>query len=256
MLDIVINYNKKYMISMLIIILYIALYSITGCGIIKSIHNYISQNKLNPNSTSMDILSASKLVHDYPKSGRAHFMLGVAYYHKHKYSKAIEELKISESLQQNEACLYYLGYSYESIKDYDNATKAFNMLINLYKTNLGSTYEELSIAEFYKGNMSSSQKYYKIGLIYNPSDGNAYFRLGIIAMNENKLSLAENYFKKAIKNANSDPDAGRDYAALGKLYEQEMLYNKAVSAYQKALTADSGNDNAKKGLIRLKKYDT
>lgn len=106
MLDIVIKYNKKYMIFMLIIILYIALYSITGCGIIKSIHNYLSQNKLNPNSTSMDILSASKLVNDYPKSGRAHFMLGVAYYHKHKYSKAIEELKISESLQKMKlACI-------------------------------------------------------------------------------------------------------------------------------------------------------
>lgn len=126
------------------------------------------------------------------------------------------------------------------------------MLINLYKQNLGSTYEELSIAEFYKGNMSSSQKYYKMGLICNPSNGNAYFRLGIIAMNENKLSLAENYFKKAIENANSDPEAGRDYAALGKLYEQEMLYNKAVSAYEKALSADPGNDNAEKGLKNIK----
>lgn len=243
---------KIYKNIFIITLIYLYGYLIIGCGIIKSMDNYTSENKFNHSSTSMNILSASKLVHDYPKSGRAHFMLGVAYYHKHQYNKAIDELNISKALQQNEACYYYLGYSYESINDYDNAIKSFNMLINIYKQNLGSTYEELGIAEFNKGDITQSRKYYKIGLAYNPHNGNAYYSLGIFAAYKNKLTFAENYFKKAIIFANSDPEVGRDYSALGKLYEQEKRYNKAISSYKKALSADPGNDNAKKGLLRLK----
>ncbi|MBN2296323.1 MAG: sulfatase-like hydrolase/transferase [Pirellulales bacterium] len=72
--------------------------------------------------------------------------------------------------------------------------------------------------------------------------GKAYSMLGIIASKRNRLDLAEVHYKKA---SELDPTSPEPYEALGNLYSQQKLHEKALANYRKAiqLSEKSSGDN-------------
>ena len=106
------------------------------------------------------------------------------------------------------------------------------------KTLPASSERDVSIgnAFFQKGMMDSALVYYTSATRRDPKSTAAWNYLGIALARMERLTEAENAYKKAIA---VDAFYAKTHSNLGNLYLKENLFDKAIAAFQRANTIDS-----------------
>ncbi len=124
----------------------------------------------------------AELVASYPKSERAHNLLGGHFFGQQEWRKAIEQYRMALQINPEFSQSYnQLGYAHRFLGEYDEAEAAFKKYIEMLPDdpNPHDSYAELLMK---LGRYDQSIMYYKKALELNPSFFNA--RLGI-ASNRN-----------------------------------------------------------------------
>jgi tetratricopeptide (TPR) repeat protein len=91
-------------------------------------------------------------------------------------------------------------------------------------------------AFFQKGMMDSALSYYTRATRRDPKSTAAWNYMGITLSRMERLTEAENAYKKAIL---VDAFYAKTHSNLGNLYLKEKLYDKAIAAFQRANSIDS-----------------
>ncbi|HYV51201.1 MAG TPA: tetratricopeptide repeat protein [Dongiaceae bacterium] len=106
------------------------------------------------------------------------------------------------------------------------------------KTLPPSSERDVSIgnAFFQKGMMDSALAYYGLATRRDPKNTAAWNYVGITLSRMERLTEAENAYKKAIT---VDAFYAKTHSNLGNLYLKEKLYDKAIAAFQRANSIDS-----------------
>ena len=150
----------------------------------------------------------------------------------------------NSSLQQQ------LGVAKYATGDLQGAQAAYQKTVELNPNNavahnnLANTYRDL-------GNYAQAEAEYRLAMKNDPKLTTPYMNLASIYQYIlGKPDVALTIYASGIV---SDPDYVDFYNATGSIYEQQGLKDKAIAAYQKALTKQPGNPAAEAGLKRLGK---
>jgi tetratricopeptide (TPR) repeat protein len=106
----------------------------------------------------------------------------------------------------------------------------------------------LARAYFATGDEVRAEAEYNEAIKEDPSNGQAYFGLGQLALFQRDAARAQKYFNRAIQ---ASPDLAPAYAALGKLMLQQQQRGEAVAMLQKAVALDPGDFESQYELGRL-----
>lgn len=98
------------------------------------------------------------------------------------------------------------------------------------------TYFKLGKVALLEDNLDKAEQYYLRGLSIEPDNAGLLFNLAGIYDQENRAELAMEYYQKAIA---ADPEFAFAYNNLGLLYERMKRYDEAEAAYQTALQKDA-----------------
>jgi len=154
--------------------------------------------------------------------------------------KSITE-KYSDSLTAQEAFLF-VGNHYLTTEDYTQAIQSYTEILKRFPTSPQLNFVNYAIAQAYEqlGQYEQALNYYR--KITDPSDHEIYAKA--------KLAIAEIFAQQldpmtAIQTYENiivhSPDFKRDaYVKMAELYKSQQNYDKALEAYQQALSASSG----------------
>lgn len=152
-----------------------------------------------------------------------------------------ETIKRFEELIQkkgNNATSYFnLGLLYFEKGEYDRAISAYKMALDINprhaKTlnNLGTVYLKM-------GALEEARKSYEQSIQNDPKNAETYINLGQILMYQQHAGEAGSYFEKAVK---VDPGNAEAYFNLGFYYESRQDWNKALNAYQQSIKINPGH---------------
>jgi len=106
----------------------------------------------------------------------------------------------------------------------------------------------LARAYFASGDEVRAEAEYTKAIQENPSNGEAYFGLGQLALFQQDSGRAQKYFSQAIQ---ASPDLAPAYAALGKLLIQRQQRGEALAMLQKAVALDPGDFESRFELGKL-----
>ncbi|QKF81479.1 tetratricopeptide repeat protein [Halarcobacter ebronensis] len=183
------------------------------------------------------------LWNDAKKDPMAATSIGYAYSEKlNDYEKAIEWYKYSNSMKPLPETSNYACYSYQQLKQYEEAIKwcedAINMGSKDALTGLGYSYSKLK-------QYDNAIKWYKKA--YENDDINAMINLGTVYLNKKDYKNSELWYKKAIEK--NDYEA---YQGIAKLYHDGFKDDIKASAYAIAVI---NTKYTKSSVLRLLKDD-
>lgn len=206
-----------------------------------------SNDPINPRAVvivSGFIKDEDKTISQVQLPPQAPFKLGISYFSRGEYDKAIPEFEKSIELDQNHTeSYYYLGQCYlqEGIKEYNNK--------NIFK----------AYSLFRKANKIAEQvipQYEKI-IENNPKDLNSYLKLGYIYETRsivpfiNEQDKALEYYLKALDLATSSSLASGNTGMInylntrvGCIYFQEKNYSQAIEYLEHVIEISSDNIEA------------
>ena len=127
-----------------------------------------------------------------------YYLLAKQNFEKKNYKKAKENLLKCIDLKNSLELLNFLGTVYMHLKEYENAIKIFEKLLDSNYSN-DSVYNNLGIALKNKKNYLSALKQFKLSLELNPKNHLSFFNLGNIYLELNENSKAEINFKNCLK---------------------------------------------------------
>jgi tetratricopeptide (TPR) repeat protein len=203
---------------------------------------------------TMTVEQARKAVLKHPHYGLPHFDLGLAYYKKRDYVKAVTEfneaLRISPERKDPR---FWLGFSYRAMGNTIRAREVFEKLVHMEMPpkNRAEAYVSLGNCYWETNRAADAQHSYEQALVYDPTQDLAYYALGSIAEQLDDAVKAQAYFSAALRYANNKRTRARAFAGLGELAEARNDLTTAESNYREALRNDSSIQTAKDGLQRL-----
>jgi tetratricopeptide (TPR) repeat protein len=198
--------------------------------------------------------AATALVKKQPKSPKAHYELGRAYYKQRLYDHAIPAYQEAVRLEPKAPLPYFgLGYSYNAAGNPQQACQVFQQLVrlNLPSDDRSSAYLSLGNSYWDLKQLKKAEQAYQVSLRYDAHQDQAWYGLGLLAALRNRLDEARRYFLAAKRDADTERSLSAACAALGKLAEQQGDIATAVVEYRAALQADKSNERALEGLKRL-----
>jgi tetratricopeptide (TPR) repeat protein len=185
-----------------------------------------------------------KLVADYPKDERAHFLLGNAYFGRQDYEKAIAEYRGATDVAADFAPAYnLLGYANRTLGRYDEAEKAFKKYIQLIPDdpNPYDSYAELLMK---MGRFDESIGQYRKALEVNPQFSPSYTGIASNLMFQGKYDASRAEAKKLYQKARNDGDKRAAMFATTITYIDEGKTDLALAELDKQYTLGKGTDDA------------
>ncbi|HEX7337658.1 MAG TPA: tetratricopeptide repeat protein [Gemmatimonadales bacterium] len=185
-----------------------------------------------------------KLVADYPKDERAHFLLGNAYFGRQDYEKAIAQYRGATDVAADFAPAYnLLGYANRSLGRYDEAEKAFKKYIQLIPDdpNPYDSYAELLMK---MGRFDESIGQYRKALEVNPQFSPSYTGIASNLMFQGKYDASRAEAKKLYQKARNDGDKRAAMFATTITYIDEGKTDLALAELAKQYTLGKGTDDA------------
>ena len=184
-----------------------------------------------------------KLVADYPKDERAHFLLGGAYFGRQEYDKAIAAYNRATDIAPDFAPAYNIvGYAYRSAGRYGEAEQAFKKYIRLIPDdpNPYDSYAELLMK---MGRFDESIAQYRKALEVNPQF--APSRIGIASnlMFQGKYDASRAEARKLYDGARNDGEKRAAMFANTVAYIDEGKTDLALAELEKqyALGKETGD---------------
>lgn len=177
----------------------------------------------------------------------AYYLKGLIYKRLDKFVKSTESFQtaIEQDPEYYDAYLE-LGLSYIN----RDSLLGVQYLSNAIKSN-----PERKEALFYRGkyfqeidSIHLAKNDFEKVILIDSTYANVFYRLGAIALQENEIKKAENYFSNAVKNNSNYYQA---IAARGYCYELQKLKDKALADYQSALNLKPNYEIAAEGKKRI-----
>jgi tetratricopeptide (TPR) repeat protein len=185
-----------------------------------------------------------KLVADYSKDERAHFLLGNAYFGRQDYEKAIAEYRGATDVAADFAPAYnLLGYATRTLGRYDEAEKAFKKYIQLIPDdpNPYDSYAELLMK---MGRFDESIGQYRKALEVNPQFSPSYTGIATNLMFQGKYDASRAEAKKLYEKARNDGDKRAAMFATTITYIDEGKTDLALAELDKQYTLGKGTSDA------------
>jgi tetratricopeptide (TPR) repeat protein len=185
-----------------------------------------------------------KLVADFPKDERAHFLLGGAYFGRQEYEKAIGEYRRATEIAPEYAPAYNIvGYAYRTLGRYDEAESAFKKYIQLIPDdpNPYDSYAELLMK---MGRFDESIAQYRKALSVNPQFSPSYTGIATNLMFQGKYDASRAEAKKLNDGARNDGDKRAAMFANTVTYLDEGKTDLALAELEKQYTLGKGTDDA------------
>ncbi|HTP04846.1 MAG TPA: tetratricopeptide repeat protein [Nitrospirota bacterium] len=174
----------------------------------------------------------------HPAYGVAFNNIGNSYFRVGHYNRAIEAQTEAIALEPNNAIFYdNRGLSYAGIGAYDRAIDDFSKAISLDPT-YAKSYHNLGFAYHSKGMYGPAIEEYAKAIALDP--GNAIFR-----SNRGSAYAANGEYERAIKDQTAaialDPDLAAAYNGRGTAHGLQGRYDEAIADFTKAISLDPGN---------------
>jgi len=174
----------------------------------------------------------------YPTYGVAYNNIGNSYFRTGVYDRAIEAQTEAIALEPNNAIFRdNRGLSYAGIGSYDLATADFAKAIAL-DPSYAKSYHNLGYVYHKKGLYRPAIEEYTKAIALDP--GNAVFR-----SNRGSAYAAIGDYERAIEDQTAaiavDPDLAAAYNARGTAYGLQGRYNEAIADFTRAISLDPGN---------------
>lgn len=177
-----------------------------------------------------ELLRAEKI---NPRDPYLQNSLGLTYMARGRHSSAVEHFKRAAALNPNYSpARNNLGSAYVALEEWDKAIECFEEVKDdlLYATpyyplsNLGYVY-------YRKGEYETARRYYSQALEMERNFPRALHGLGLVELATGNTKEAIRRMEKAIEIV---PSAAEIYLDLGRAYEQNHEYSKALNTYEKA----------------------
>lgn len=195
------------------------------------------------------LATLNKLLERDPQSAEAFFMTGRVALDMRDTTRAINALEKSARFNaENVDAWLFLGRIFSN-KNNPAAIRYFDNALRVDSTNLEAR-EFKAIFHKRRGEFGRAEQVYRDILQRNPDYSNAWFDLGMMALEQDSFAQAHNYFNVAIK---TDPLFVNAYYYRGVTAELQDNYDGALADYQQANRMAPNFKEAKDALKRLKK---
>jgi tetratricopeptide (TPR) repeat protein len=185
-----------------------------------------------------------KLVADYPRDERAHFLLGNAYFGRQEYEKAIAQYRRATEIAPDFAPAYNIvGYAYRTLGRYDEAEAAFKTYIELIPDdpNPYDSYAELLMK---MGRFDESIAQYRKALEVNPQFSPSYIGIASNLMFQGKYDASRAEARKLYQAARNDGDRRAAMFATTVTYIEEGRTDLALAELEKQYALGEGTKDA------------
>jgi tetratricopeptide (TPR) repeat protein len=132
---------------------------------------------------------------------------------------------------------YNLGIAYFNNRDFDNALRQFDIIIQSLP-NFEKPYFGRGLIYMRKKQFPQAKADFIKVTEFNPNDFQPFFYLGQISVNLKQYKDANSYLKKA---SDLNPDYGPIYFEMGNIYFNQKKYRLAIPHYKKAVELDPEN---------------
>ncbi|NDV17282.1 tetratricopeptide repeat protein [Muricauda sp. TY007] len=176
------------------------------------------------------IAQYTALLDNNPEFDLARFELGKLLFKTKNYGPALEAFNIlTSSKRENPEYFYYLGRTYESVKETDKANKAFKTALEMDSTHLRSLY---SLGKYYVGQeiKDSALVYIDKGLRFYENDVVMVNLKALAFFNNGQFQLAIPHFERLLELGEEKPFV---YEKLAFCYFRNWEPEKALEAYHK-----------------------
>lgn len=156
-----------------------------------------------------------------------------------KYEESIEYLKkYIDKKPFSEIAWHQLGRQYFSIKNFEEALKAFDYAILIDEYFIGAHLEKAKALEELK-NYEEAIKFYQVTMELDTPTSFAYLRIGKCYEKLNQPKMAIDYYNKTV---HEDPLLDKGWLALTEIFIANKNYQKALYYVKKALSIDEENN--------------
>ncbi|MBI5149667.1 MAG: tetratricopeptide repeat protein [Candidatus Omnitrophica bacterium] len=138
---------------------------------------------------------------------------------------------------ENSAPNFWLAEAYAAEGDYENAQRFFARAINGGPMDWG-VYSNLGMIALQQKRMSLAKKYLARSMGSNPQAAPVYNNMGVVYLREHDLQEAEKYFDRAIE---IDSRLVEPRLNLAETAERSGRVEKAIQIYEEILRVDPGN---------------
>lgn len=178
--------------------------------------------------------------------------LGMAYYFKGERDIAVKTLKEAIKIDDDNAdAKINLASIYFKDGDYNNAEKIYKLVLkNLTYEKQARTLYNLGVIELQRKRVSAAENYFKKSVKEESNYCPSYFQLGLIQYNQKQFNLALKNFKEAAMGTcyESSPAAhyyqGMTYTSLNRFNEARLKYDEIDARFKTS-------DYARKARIKM-----
>jgi tetratricopeptide (TPR) repeat protein len=185
-----------------------------------------------------------KLVADYPKDERAHFLLGNTYFGQQEYEKAISEYRQATEIAPDFAPAYNIvGYAQRTLGRYGDAEQSFKKYIRLIPDdpNPYDSYAELLMK---MGRFDESIAQYRKALEVNPQFSPSHVGIASNLMFQGKYDASRAEARKLYEGARNDGDKRAAMFAATVSYIDEGKTDLALAELQKQYALGQATNDA------------
>ena len=205
-----------------------------------------------------DLMVSLEKVKESPNSWKAHYWLGLSYFHSKNYHKAI--LTFQEAIRVKPDKIgphFYLGYSYMGLGQFPEAISAMQPILSL--SNLkphwrSDVYKEIGNCYWDMGKIDEAAIAYKLSLQFNPHQGFSSLSLGTYVADHKQYDQAKSYFEAACRDLWDPIGLSSSHVYLGRIAEIQIDRKKALQEYNKAIALNKNNQEAHDRLRHLQEH--
>jgi len=158
---------------------------------------------------------------------RIHFNLGVCLFHLRRNSEAVKELTEAINLRRGkyQKAFYALGMAHGAMKNWQTAKTAFRQAVAL-KHNDGEAWFDLALVLLEEKDFDAAETAFQNAVKYKSiGSADAHNNLGVIYALRNNFSAAEKEFKTALIESNGKSFEAQNNLQFCKLYKQNFNRN-------------------------------
>jgi len=180
-----------------------------------------------------------------PKSAEDFYNLGLTYYEKNEFDKAIESFKNTLEIDPKYVAAWYdLGYIYKRKKEYDKAIEHYNKALEINPEH-SDAWHGLALSYHQQNEFDQAIEYTKNALEIDPEYQQAWQTLGSSHYGKKEYDKAIKYYKNALE---LDQGIANSWYGLGVSYYAKRKYSKAIECYKNTLEINPELEIAWKGL--------
>ncbi|NIM49539.1 MAG: tetratricopeptide repeat protein [Gemmatimonadales bacterium] len=176
-----------------------------------------------------------------------YFRSGRIYEQFREYDRAEEEfLKSLRMNPENTSSLYSLATLYAKRKDYDEAIRAFQRILEIEPDAV--VHKDLGSLYFTIGEYDKAEAEFRAAVRLDPHNVAAHFNLGTLYLMQHDLARAEREFALLLDLDIESAAAVRVHSNLGHIFVARGDYRRAIREYRAVLVLDSLNLDARHNL--------